>query len=493
MTKKIKIGIIQNSPLTADFSNNLRQIVQGYRECLDHGADLIIASAYALCGADPGDLANRDSFRNQTRAALECLSQELGNVPLLMGAYTDMPIFTPDNTDDDVLSDNDELYVETAAHGYIVPYLLEHDCVEELFDAEVIDLDEFSVYIDTHDDGVEVEDATADLIVHLSDKSWYAGQAEDAEKTHRWEADTNGVPVVCVYNVGTSGDILYGGGSAVYSPGNITQARLPFFENAAKVVNTAGPATAKALPTEAELLCQAIKRGITDTVRNNGFTGVCLSMDHEQAPLLAALCTETLGASNVRAFTFRHNIAAAKALGIRCKEADSAELVKKAAEAMEMEANHTMESRMRAAMISTYADEHGLLPITSITRHDLMTGNFTLYGDAGAYLAPLGNLYEMDTHMMRVYLKEKNATLFGTLEEPQHPEEDRIIHELADRNLSAGTLLFETVCPFTETEVRKIQRGIIASAFKRALTPTVLRTDRPEERLNIPTHHRLND
>ena len=48
-----KIGIIQTDTLPGDFPNNLRAIVQGYRECLDHGAELVLAPAYALCGLNP--------------------------------------------------------------------------------------------------------------------------------------------------------------------------------------------------------------------------------------------------------------------------------------------------------------------------------------------------------------------------------------------------------------------------------------------------------
>lgn len=81
----LKIGIIQSFPATADFSGNLRRIVQGYRECLDHGAELIIAPATALCGLAPLALTGRRSFMMQTRAALDALAAELGSVPLLLG------------------------------------------------------------------------------------------------------------------------------------------------------------------------------------------------------------------------------------------------------------------------------------------------------------------------------------------------------------------------------------------------------------------------
>ena len=83
----MKIGIIQTTPLTADFSNNVRQIIQGYRDCINHGATLVVASAYALCGAGAKDLASRTSFLQQAETAIEYLSSELGEVPLITASY----------------------------------------------------------------------------------------------------------------------------------------------------------------------------------------------------------------------------------------------------------------------------------------------------------------------------------------------------------------------------------------------------------------------
>ena len=100
-----RIGIIQNAPLPGDFSNNLRALVQGYRDCIDHGAELVIAPADALCGLDPQDLAERPSFEEQTQRALDALSAELGAAPLILGAY--MRFIADDELWDGMLGEDD--------------------------------------------------------------------------------------------------------------------------------------------------------------------------------------------------------------------------------------------------------------------------------------------------------------------------------------------------------------------------------------------------
>ncbi|MCC8020777.1 MAG: hypothetical protein LIO63_02145 [Akkermansia sp.] len=46
----MNIGLVQVSAQTADFPHNLRVLVQGYRGCLDRGAELVVADAFSLCG-----------------------------------------------------------------------------------------------------------------------------------------------------------------------------------------------------------------------------------------------------------------------------------------------------------------------------------------------------------------------------------------------------------------------------------------------------------
>lgn len=493
MSTKLKIGIIQNTPITADLSNNLRQIVQGYRECLDHNADLVIAPAYALCGAGVKDLANRTSFLQQTAAALDVLAQELGSTPLLLAAYAPMPSLLLPGEDDSEVMEEPELWYDTPKVGILVPYLLENDGVTELQNAEIIDINGLQVYVDVNDDEILLDEEEADVIVHLATGSWHANSAHTDEELRRWEAKSNNCPVVCVHPVTTADEILYGGGSGIYLPGNITHTRLPFFEACAKVASLNAKGTAKALPGNEEILSQALEQGIRDTMRFNGYVGVCLSLDEPNSVLLAALCAEAVGASNVHGISFTQNSHQTELLNINIKHFNDIEI----SADLQAEFNGTMgnvlNARLRTTILTTYADRYGLLPLSNISRHDVMMNNFVLYGNAGGYLAPLGNMYEMDIYMLSTYFNEKYDGLFGILKEPDHPEQDRIIHELQDRNISAGTLLHDHVCPFSEEEVRYVQRRIISSAQKRSQLPMVLRIDNEDERNDFPSHHRLND
>lgn len=493
-----KIGIVQNAPLPADLSGNLRRIVQGYRECIDHGAELVIAPATALCGADLHDLAMRSSFIRQQMAALETLSRELGEAPLLLGAYAPIIGNADDYWDDESsigeYSDDDSWNPNGREMPVsLVPYLLEHDCVSELADSEVSEINGLQIYIDTDDEEIFPSSLSFDLMVHLGTKPWYAEAAATDAAERLWEADANGVPVVCIHHVGTTEENLYGGGSGVYMPDNRTMLRLPFFQESSKVFNLNAKGRAVALPEDAELLGMALTRGIRDTVENNGYRGVCLSLDTPNSALLAVLSVHAMGASKVTGVSFSNNAAVAETLGIEYHHIALSAVISDIETALGSTADSATLARLKGNLLCTLAEEKGQMLLTSLDRQQLMTGSFTLYGETCGFLAPLGNLYEIDIHMLSKYFSEQHADVFGSLEEPAAPEKGRILHELADLNTSPSALLSNAGYLFKENDVRQIQRRIVASALKRSQFPITLRVDKPEQRLTFPVCHRLND
>lgn len=481
----MKVGIIQNSPRTADFSNNLRHIVQGYRACLDHGAELVIASAHALCGPGLYDLAARDSFRKQLQLALETLSRELGTAPLILGAYS-----TPEESD--FAWEDAE---DTAFRPTLTPYFLENDVVEELTNGELLEWENLRIFITTQDAPVQPGLHSFDLIVHLGSEPWYASLLQQEEITRQNEALNNEAIVVHAACVSTAESFVYGGGSGIYSPTGKTLLRLPWFDAESRVASVAPPyrEASATKETEAATLARMLQQGIRDTVRQYGYGGVCLSMDSPHSTLLAALAIDALGSANVEGVSFGEGEATARQLGISCRRLDIAPMLQHANELLGHEEQGALKARIQATMLSTHSDSRGLLLLCPLSRREIMLGDFTLYGESCGMLAPLGNLYDMDLHMLQQEYRERYSHIFGTLAEPEAPQKDIILHALADCNVSAGRFIRENNFGLGENEVRQVQRKIIASALKRSQLPFTLQIAAPDEQLRIPGAHRLND
>ena len=495
MTNNItKIGIIQTAPLPGDFSNNLRAIVQGYRECLDHGADLVVASAPALCGLEPQALATRRSFITQTKSALEALSRELGHAPLILAAYT--LTISDDELYVGIVAEDDDIstpWMENERSIILTPYLLEKDSVTELENGGMVDILGSLVYTDTYDTEA-LPDSAPDFMVRMPCTPWYGSAARDNEETRAWEANMAGSVVICARPVGTAGGNIYGGGSAVYSKEGEPLLRLPFFEPASKVVDITRAPQARNLPDEEELMSSALELGIRDNVRNNGFTGVCIPLDHENSALLGALCIEALGAGNVCGISFNPENKLAEKLGISCFQPNFHGLKSAALAALGGEENPALLERLQTAVAMSHAESRGLMLCSALGRRQIMLGEFCTYGASGGQLAPLGNLYDMDIYLLSKRFSEKYTDMFDSLTEPQHGITNRIIHELADCNTPPSMLLHaEHNYLFKENDVRLIQRKLLASALKRTQLPVILHADAPDQQLSFPISHRLND
>jgi len=488
-----KIGLIQTAPLPGDFSNNLRAIVQGYRECLDHGAEIVIAPAASLCGLEPRDLVTRSSFISQTRAALETLASELGEAPLLLAAYT--LTISDDELYVGIVGEDDESdpWMDKNRTVILTPYLLEKDSVTELENNSTVSIRGAQFYTDTSDEELLPNDAF-DFMVRLPVTPWYAGSAQDDEETRKWEASMAGAHVICCRAVGSVGGNIYGGGSATYSAEGKTLMRLPFFESAARVIDITRGAHALNLPEAEELLTLALERGIRDNVRNNCFSGVCIPLDHPHSALLGVLCVEALGATNVCGISFDEENTLAEKLGINCYTPRLDSLTEAATALLNGEESAALKERLRTAVAISHAESRGMMLCSPLGRREIMLGEFNLYGLSGGHLAPLGNLYDVDIYLLSERFREQYSNLFGSLTAPQTGTTNRIIHELADLNTPPSALLREEMSYlFKENDVRLIQRKLVASAIKRSQLPIILHMDPPLEQLHFPLSHRLND
>ncbi len=493
MKKKPKIGIIQNAPLTADFSNNLRSIVQSYRDCIDRGAELIIAPAFALCGPDALDFCQRRSFIEQSEHALNLLSLELGSVPLILASYSNS---LSQMSDQDIFGleeiDEEDLLNEV----YLSPFLLENNEITQLDETIAFELGGINIYVEIGSEESYTDIDELDLMIRLSGEAWYAGHTAQEQASRSWEAQTNKCSLACIYHVGMSEGQIYGGGSSFYNASGEVLARLPFFESAQVVVDLQQAATARALPTEESLLRHAIVRALRDSCRNHGYQGITLSTQSANSQLLALLAQEAVGASNLKIISFGGSVPAwTKEIGVTCQQIELGELPSQLLERAELQEDQLLDlhARMQANLLVTIAKQEGKMLISALSRRELMLGDFALYAQCAAQLLPLGSLYEMDIYLLSKHMDEERPGFFGSLTLPSRSEIDSILHETLDRNVSPSELLQEHGDSYVENDVRLIQRRCIASAAKRAQLPPILLLDKPEERHRYPICHRLND
>lgn len=499
MSKHLKkIGIIQSRTLPGAFPDNLRQIVQGYRECLDHGADIVIAPLTALFGPATGDLKRRRSFLRQMEEAAATLAAELAvtDTPLLTG-YCINPLLTlPDDDDDSAWEMDDGLLYDAEEEDYnmhasviTVPCLIHRGTIRILTDGGTATIGNILCHVTTSGEE-SLPDGDVDLIVHMPETPWHNLSIETERNIFSWESHASQAPVVCVHPVGSEAGQLFAGGSALFHRNKMV-GLLPLFEQACCTLRipTSSKATGIKPPELITQVEKALLFGIRDTVQQQGYGGVCLSLDYPNSKLLAYLCVQALGADNVCGISFSGE----EYPGIQCINMQTNDLLNHAGKLLTADASGALEQRLKASLMTTYAEEKGLMLLSTLDRHTLLLGEFTLYGESCGYLAPLGNLYRIDSFLLCRHIADRVPEMLHAIPEPPQPEQDRIIHDLSERNISATDLLHNNREGLQENSVRSIQRKIAASALKRTQLPIILRLAAPSQRLIIPLSNRLND
>ncbi len=492
MTKIKQVGVVQNFPITADFSKNLRSIVQGYRTCIDQGADLVVTSAYALCGMGGEDLLLRGAYLEQTEHALLALSHEINCAPLLVAAYTSE---LSEEEEIELLTQHDAEYSDHKMKSRLALFLLEDGSITQLDEAELIEHAELRFSVELGQEESISDLSGLDFILRLTTEAWYAGSNKKLEESRSWEAQMNETSIICVNAVGTADGYVYSGGSCAFNARGGLISRLALFREDAQIIRLNGRATDRPLPKQEELLRQALLLSIKNTCALAGLRGVCVAMNQAHAPLLLLLAAEALGRENVLAISYQGENAFVNQLGIKTRSIELGDIPYHIGEQVDLGERHLLplHQRIQACINTGIAEKNHLMMLSSLNRQELVLGNFTLYAESCANLLPLGSLYEIDIYLLSQHLSSDYPHYFSELNIPTRPELDRIIHETIDKNQGSSDLLGKHAEQFEEKDVRFVQRRSISSASKRKQLAPIVHTEPRGEVYHYPIYHRLND
>lgn len=479
----MNIGLVQTNAQTADFPNNLRALVQGYRGCLDNGAELVVADAFSLCGPPPGDFAQRTSYIRQVQEALNVLSHEISSVPLITAAWV-----SAWTEEDEILADESD--TEELPHSVLLPHLIEKDTVSVL-DSEAVDLENGSIVFASCEETLPTLPCPCDVAILMPPSPWHIAATEQWERNASWEALSEKTPLVCLHPCGAAEGLIWGGCSSLHSAQGVLIERLPEFEEAFRVVDTGSKKQAPAPSPVACTLLSALKKGIGDHVRRNGYTEAALLLDERPTSLLLAwLTAETLGAENVALFSCGSIgdsfLAALRAIGLETRLMPSLPCLS--------EAPSEEFLGLSMAHMILVGERDGLFTLSSLTRGEILSGGEWHERARGARLMPFGDLYAADIALIREEFLEKYSEFSELFSEDESSACEAAFQLLEETNHSASALLanpdFRLV---DEQTLRKAQRLLIASAWGRKTLPPFLHIGEESARPHYPSMYRLND
>ncbi len=416
----LRIALAQIDTVVGDIEGNAGLVSEAISRASDAGVDLVVFPELALTGYPPEDLLAKTHFVEDNLKALERLAAECKSAAGLIG-FVDLG--------EGALYNSAALCEAGAVtHVYRKRLLPNYGVFDEerYFEAGQAPLTVKvagvrmapTICEDVWVPGVAAEAAAddVDLVVNVSASPFHVGKGQDREAMLRTRAAENGVWLAYCNLVGGQDELVFDGRSAIISPEGEVVARASSFAEELLVteIPPSGPPDAiPPMPLGEEEVYGAVRLGLKDYVRKNGFTDVVIGLSGGiDSALTAAIAADALGPERVHgvmmpsryssAGSIADSLALASNLGIETLEIsieapfqallDSLAPVFSGRKSDVTEEN--LQARVRGTLLMALSNKFGWLVLATGNKSELSVGYSTLYGDMVGGFAPLKDVFK---------------------------------------------------------------------------------------------------
>ena len=510
----MKVAVAQINTTAGDVEGNLDKVKDNVARAASQGADLVVFPELTLSGWMPMDLVREEGFLRRNEAALAEVAAAARDVAVLVGHVR--------REEGGRFTSAASLFVEGKCARTLGAVALEersrHSVPGDPGSAGGIACFELGgarvgIAVGCVPASGVSKDALAGAELLIGMCAWPVYRGADEERRQAWArvARTLGVQVVAAGLVGGNGTAVFDGCSFALDTSGELLAAAPAFEEALWIVDVdsaGGRAEGDGAPAPIAHLYGALKLGLADYVRENGFADVVLGLSGGiDSAVVAAIAADALGPEHVTAlampsaYTSQASTGAARAvagnLGVAYRVIPIEELrggfgtalapVFAGTEPGATEEN--IQARIRGTLLMAHANKFGAIALAAGNRSELAMGYCTLYGDTAGGLAVIGDVpktvvYELARHINRRGEVIPQAVIerapSAELKPDQTDQDDLPPYEVLDGILEC--YLDERMDPadipargFDQVTVDEVVARCKWAAFKRRQVPPALR------------------
>ena len=449
---QIRVALAQINPTVGDLKKNADLISKHAFDAANAGAVIVVYPEMILTGYPVEDLANRESFRAASIAAVNELAARInnegnGDLTLLVGYLGQSEAGKPQNC------------VAVIYRGEIVATYIKHH------------LPNYGVFDEYRNftpgaHSLVIRVCGVDIGLAICEDIWQSGGpvAELAKRNiglllvpngSPYEVNKNdarlslvkqralevGAPLAYVNMTGAQDDLVFDGDTIVVSGSGDLIARAPQFEDGLMVIDldvklassdpdliiSAAPNLKykKIVPGVArrlgdlEQIWQGLVIGLRDYVIKNNFKSVVLGISGGiDSALVAALAADAIGADKVHGiampskYSSEHSLADAKELasniGLNYRIIEITPMVANLIENLRVDglAEENLQARVRGLTLMALSNQEGHLVLATGNKSELAVGYSTLYGDAVGGFAPIKDLYKTQVWQLATWRNE---------------------------------------------------------------------------------------
>lgn len=523
----MKIALCQANFIIGDISSNREKMVAFIQRARTEGADLAVFPELSICGYPPMDLLEFDEFVEASIRAIHEIAGHCKDIAALVGGPAVNPekegknlfnsaYFLQNGVIKDVihktLLPNYDVFDE---YRYFEPNRSFH-CVEFMGQklAVVIcedtwDIGEDPLYIRWPME--ELAKESPDIMINLSASPFSHKHPASRKEMLEWNTRRYGIPAIYVNQVGAHTELIFDGGSMVYSARGELLLEMASFDEALAVIDT-GRLSETAMPPPArskeQNIHDAIVCGIRDYFRKMGFSRAILGLSGGiDSAVTAVLACEALGPENVTGilmpsqFSSDHSITDARQLADNLGMPYEIIPIKKIYDIFDAElqpfyhgmaadvTEENIQARSRAVILMALANKWKCILLNTSNKSEAAVGYGTLYGDMCGGLGVLGDVYKTEVYALTRYInrnqevipvstiiKPPSAELRPNQKDadslPEYEVLDQILFQYIECRAGSQEI---TGMGFDEELVKRILRMVNTNEHKRYQAPPVLR------------------
>jgi len=525
----MKIAIAQLNYHIGNFDGNLQKMLRAAAEAKSKGADMVVFGELSTCGYPPRDFLEFRDFIRLANESIDQLREASGDIGIIVGSPTINPILEGKDLHNSVFF----LYGKEVLHVQHKTLLPTYDVFDEyryfepakkhktvMFKGKRIAL---TVCEDLWNLGNEnplysvcpmdiMMPEGPDLMINVSASPFDYDHAADRLEVLRENVKRYKIPLFYSNIVGAQTEIIFDGGSVVFSPDGQVYDEMSYFAEEIRYYELEdvmkGGYHHEQVKEKVRLIHDAIILGLKDYFGKLGLKKAIVGLSGGiDSAITAVMAVRALGKENVRAvlmpspYSTGHSVEDAKALaenlGIRydiipIKEPYES-FLKKLEGVLDGKpfdvTEENIQARCRAIILMAISNKHGNILLNTTNKSEMSVGYGTLYGDLAGGLSVLGDIYKTEIYLLAKYInkddliipensinKPPSAELKPNQKDsdslPEYHILDPILYMYIELRLGPQEIIDKG---FEEALVRRILKLVNTSEFKRHQTAPVLR------------------
>jgi len=525
----MKITIAQLNYHVGDFSGNLEKMKNAVETAKKEGSDLICFAELATCGYPPRDFLNFADFIHKAEECVQELAKCAIDIGILLGSPTRNPV--PEGKD----LYNSGYFLENGQISFIQHKALlpTYDVFDEYRYFQPADY--FSTFMykgvrialticeDMWNVGNEnplyticpmdeLMKEKPDLMVNLSASPFAYDHAPERIHVLQTNVLRYQLPLFYVNQVGAQTELIFDGGSLVFSANGKIFDELPFFETCTRTYSLdevkANKENNEISKDKYPLIHDALILGLKDYFGKLGLTKAILGLSGGiDSAVTAVLATRALGKENVSVllmpseFSSDHSIEDAQILaenlGISYTLFPINDLYNSWLKNLDPHfkalpfglAEENLQARIRGTLLMAFSNKFGPILLNTSNKSEMAVGYGTLYGDMCGGLSVIGDVYKTEVYELASYINKDEVVIpINTLTKapsaelrpnqkdadslPDYAVLDKILYLYIEKNQGPNEIIS---AGFDAALVSRILRLVNINEFKRHQTAPVLR------------------